>query len=85
MLLVDIPPPKHPWLCIYGTDSNGIEHDVTDLVNEKIEDGQIIDAKWLDAVTGVCPEIWEYMDSSTFDVHQITSDGIVNEVKPKAD
>jgi hypothetical protein len=41
---------------------------------------------WLcDVASETNVEKWEYVDSLTFEVKEITSDGVVNEVKPKTD
>lgn len=88
-LEIEMPPPSHPWLCIYGIvsdDEDQDEIDVTDIINEHVMNGQLVDTSWLEAITGLDSAVrWEYIDSLTFDVREITSDGLVNEVKPKVD
>lgn len=84
-LTIEIPLPSYPWLSLYAIRGDE-EIDVTDLVNSKLAPGQIVTPGWLSYVaneTGV--EKWEYVDSLTFEVKEITSDGVVNEVKPKTD
>jgi hypothetical protein len=79
-----IPLPEHPWLSLAAVRGDE-EIDVTDLVNSKVAKGQLVTPSWLAEITdeaGV--ETWEYIDSLTFDVREIPSDGVVNEVKPKS-
>lgn len=82
-LTLEIPLPSHPWLSISALRADE-ELDVTDLVNSKVEPGQTITPNWLSEISEESNvEKWEYVDSLTFEVNEITSDGVVNEVKPK--
>lgn len=84
-LTVEIPLPTHPWLSLSAV-RNDEEVDVTDLVNSKIAPGQIVTPGWLSDITSETDvERWEFVDSLTFEVREITSDGLLNEVKPKLD
>jgi hypothetical protein len=88
-LIIEIPLPKHPWMCVSGVVGDD-EYDVTDVVNENLAPGERLTYEWL-TENAVIPDpypekvVWEYIDSSTFEVHEITSEGVVNEVKPKTD
>jgi hypothetical protein len=84
-LTLEIPLPDHPWLSISAVRGDD-EVDVTDLVNSKVEPGQTITPSWLSEITGESDvDVWEYINSLTFEVSEITSEGVVNEVKPKTD
>jgi hypothetical protein len=84
-LTLEIPLPTYPWLSIAGVRGDD-EIDVTDLVNDEVEPGQVVTSKWLLELSGEENiEKWEYTDSLTFEVKEITSEGLVNEVKPKTD
>lgn len=84
-LTVTIPLPDYPWLSLTAVRGNE-EVDVTDLVNSKVAHGQTVTPEWLSTITDEADvEKWEYIDSLTFDVREIPSDGLVNEVKPKSD
>ena len=84
-LMIEIPLPTHPWLNIAGVRGDE-EIDVTELVNLKVEREQAVTPEWLAYVSGEENiEKWEYIDSLTFEVKEITSEGLINEVKPKTD
>lgn len=84
-LTVTIPVPDYPWLSITAIRGD-TEIDVTDLVNSLVTPGHTVTPKWLSTITNEADvEKWEYIDSLTFDVHEIPSDGLVNEVKSKSD
>ena len=84
-LTLEIPLPQYPWLTIAAVRGDD-EIDVTELVNIKVEPGQTITPSWLSEITGESDvDVWEYINSLTFEVSEITSDGLVNEVKPKTD
>lgn len=84
-LTLEIPLPSHPWLSISAVRGDE-ETDVTDLVNSRVEPGQTITPTWLSEITEeVNADKWEYVDSLTFEPKEITSDGVVNEVKSKTD
>lgn len=84
-LTIEIPLPEHPWLSISAIRGDE-EVDVTELVNEKVQAGQMITPDWLAEITNeIDVSKWEYVNSLTFEVGEITSDGVVNEVKPKTD
>ena len=84
-LTVEIPLPDYPWLSLSAVRGDE-EVDVTDLVNSKLAPGQIVTPGWLsDVASETNVDKWEYVDSLTFEVKEITSDGVVNEVKPKTD
>jgi len=93
-----IPPPEYPWVYISAFWSDNFEEDVTDIVNEKVTPNEILTPARLVEMTGLTEEQetgvdsititrqvirWEYMDSETFEVREITSDGLVNAVKSK--
>ena len=98
---VEIPGPKYPWLYISAVWDDGEEEDVTDEVEEHVEPGELLTPARLFEITQLEPEErstkqdpltflrklvkWSYMDSLTFEVREITSDGLVNVVKPKSD
>lgn len=86
-LVIELPLPKHPWMCVIGTVGDD-EYDVTDIVNENLPAGERLTREWLVENTDVPTDesvTWEYVDSLTFEVHEIPSEGLVNEVKPKTD
>ena len=84
-LILEIPLPTYPWLSIAGVRGDD-EIDVTELVNIKVESGQTVTSEWLAEISGESNiEKWEYIDSLTIEVKEITSEGLVNEVKPKTD
>ena len=84
-LTIDIPLPTYPWLNIAGLKDDE-EIDVTELVNINVEAGQTVTSEWLAEISGEADiERWEYVDSLTFELKEITSEGLVNEVKPKTD
>ena len=84
-LTIDIPLPTYPWLSIAGVRGDE-EIDITELVNVKVETGQTVTSEWLLQLSGEENiERWEYIDSLTFELKEITSEGLVNEVKPKTD
>jgi hypothetical protein len=84
-LVLEIPLPTYPWLSICAVLGDE-EIDVTELVNTDVEPGQVITTEWLAGLLGGDNiERWEYIDSLTFEVKEITSEGLVNEVKPKTD
>jgi len=88
-LVIEIPLPKHPWMCVSGVVGDD-EYDVTDVVNQNLLPGERLTSEWL-TENAIIPDpfpekvVWEYIDSQTFEVREITSDGVVNEVKPKVD
>ena len=88
-LIIEIPLPRHPWMCVSGVIGDD-EYDVTEVVNEHLPLGERLTPEWLIENTDVpdaSPEtvVWEYIDSLTFEVREITTEGVVNEVKPKSD
>jgi hypothetical protein len=84
-LTIEIPLPDHPWLSISAVRGDE-EVDVTDIVNSKVESGQNVNPSWLSEITGeTSVDTWEYVDSLTFELKEIESEGVVNEVKPKTD
>ena len=100
-LTVEIPLPETPWLYISAIWDDGQEDDVTEIVEELITPNEVITSARLFEMTKFEPEQqivgkdsvvstrkllrWSYMDSTTFEVREITSDGLVNAVKPKTD
>jgi hypothetical protein len=77
-----IPQHPHPWLFIFAMCADDIEYDVTKVVNDAVKPGQLVTPEWLAETTGHTDVLrWEYADSSTFDVCEITSSGVVNEVE----
>ncbi len=84
-LTLETPLPEYPWLTIAAVRGDD-EVDVTELVNSKVEPGQTVTPAWLSEITGESNvDVWEYINSLTFEVDEIPSDGVVNEVKPKTD
>lgn len=80
-----IPAHPYPWLSISGVRGD-TDIDVTDLVNSTVTKGQLVTPSWLESLSEETDiERWEYVDSTTFEVCEITSDGLVNEVKSKSD
>jgi hypothetical protein len=85
LIFMEIPLPQYPWLSISAVRGDE-EVDVTDLVNSKVETGKTVTPEWLAEITEEQNvERWEYVDSVTFELKEIASDGLVNEVKPKTD
>ena len=95
-----IPPPSHPWVYISAVWNDDEEEDLTEVVTEKVMPDELLTPARLLEITGLTEEHttgedsvtssrrivrWEYMDSQTFEVREITSDGLVNAVKPKTD
>jgi len=80
---------------------DGEEQDVTEIVEELVTPNEILTPDRLLEMTKLEAEQqitsgesvvstrklvrWSYMDSVTFEVREITSDGLVNAVKPKTD
>jgi hypothetical protein len=80
---------------------DGEEEDVTEIVEELATPNEVLTPARLLELTKIEPEQsvvgidsvtstrklvrWSYMDSKTFEVREITSDGLVNAVKPKTD
>lgn len=84
-LTIEIPTPEFPWLSLAGIRGDE-EIDVTEFVNSEVEPGEIVTPEWLAEITNKKDVTrWEYIDSLTFEVKEITSEGVVNEVKPKTD
>lgn len=84
-LTIEIPPPEFPWLSIAAIRGDE-EVDVTDIVNNLVIAGQVVTPEWLAYATEEKDvTTWEYISSSTFEVGEITSEGLLNEVKPKTD
>jgi hypothetical protein len=100
-LTVHIPLPETPWLYISAVWDDGQEDDVTEIVEELVTPNEVLTPSRLFEITKIEPEQeitsgesvvstrkllrWSYMDSTTFEVREITSDGLVNAVKPKTD
>ena len=83
---IEIPDPKHPWVYIAAITEDNDETDVTLLVNNLVKPGEILTPERLSEMIGIKDAIrWEYMSISTFEVQTISSEGLVNEVKSKAD
>jgi len=95
-----IPPPYYPWVYISAVWDDGEEEDVTEIVTEKALPDELLTPARLTDISGLVEEHttgedsvtssrrivrWEYMDSQTFEVREITSDGLVNAVKSKVD
>jgi hypothetical protein len=95
-----IPPPSHPWVYITAVWNDEEEEDVTAIITEKVTPDEVLTPARLLEITGLVEEHttgedsvttsrrvvrWEYMDSQTFEVGEITSEGLVNAVKPKID
>lgn len=86
-MILALPAPKHPWVCVLAK-SDGEEYDITDIVNAAVTPGQCVTPEWLSQLIDIPNAndvVWEYVDSTTFEVDKITSIGLVNELKPKAD
>lgn len=85
-LWIEIPPPEHPWIYICALTSTGEEIDVTHIVNHNVKEGDILTPQSLSEMTNIRDAAgWEYMDVFTYEEHEITSDGLVNVVRPKTD
>jgi len=85
-MILALPAPKHPWVCVLAK-SDGEEYDITDIVNSAVTPGQCVTPEWLSHLIDIPNAndvVWEYVDSTTFEVDKITSAGVVNEIKPKA-
>jgi len=92
-----MPTPTHPWVYITAVWNDNECEDVTDIITEKILPNEVLTPSRLLELSGLVEEIasendsarrvtkWEYMDSQTFEVREITSDGLVNAIKPKVD
>ena len=90
-------PPPHPWVYITAVWSDEQEEDVTDIITEKVlpdelltparllEMSGLIEEHMVGEETSRCVVKWEYMSSETFEVAEITSEGLVNAVKSKID
>lgn len=84
-MILTLPAPKHPWVCVLAK-SDGEEYDITDIVNAAVTPGQCVTPEWLSQLIDIPNAndvVWEYVDSTTFEVDKITSIGVVNEIKPK--
>jgi len=83
---IEIPDPKHPWIYIAAITEDNTEVDVTKLVELVILPGEVLTPDSLSVMTNMKNVVrWEYMSISTFEVQTISSDGLVNEVKSKAE
>lgn len=77
-----IPQHPRPWLFMFAMCADDIEYDVTKVVDDAVKPGQLVTPEWLAETTGHTDVLrWEYVDSLTFDVREITSSGLVNEVE----
>lgn len=84
-LWIEIPPPKHPWKYIWAVEEDGRESSVTEIVEEEVKEGETLTPERLAEMTGMNAVRWLYIDIDTYEEHEITSEGLVNVVKPKAD
>ena len=83
---IEIPDPKHPWIYIAAIIEGKDEVDVTELVNNAVKPGEVLTPDRLSEMIGIKDALrWEYMSISTFEVQTISSEGLVNEVKWKAE
>lgn len=94
---INMPEPTHPWVYIVAVWNDKDEEDITDIITEKVTPNEVLTPARLLELSGLVEEIssgdsssrrvtkWEYMDSQTFEVREITSDGLVNAIKPKID
>jgi hypothetical protein len=92
-----MPEPTHPWVYITAVWNDNEYEDVTDIITDKVTANEVLTPARLLELSGLVEEIssgdsssrrvtkWEYMDSQTFEVREITSDGLVNAIKPKVD
>jgi hypothetical protein len=82
---IEIPRPSFPWVYVAAIEEDDIEVDVTTLVETAVKPGEILTPDKLSEITGIKNAIrWEFLNVSTFEVETISSDGLVNEVKWKA-
>jgi len=100
-LIVELPPPAHPWVYISAIWDNDDEDDVTEMVEKVVMPDEVLTPARLLEITEFESEEevtsehsitstrkllrWSYMDSKTFEVREITSEGLVNVVNPKSD
>lgn len=83
---IEIPDPLFPWVYIAAIIEDDTEVDVTNLVDVVVQPGEVLTPERLAEITGVAnAKRWEYLSVSTFEVQTISSEGLVNEVKWKAD
>jgi hypothetical protein len=94
---IHLPDPTHPWVYITAVWNDNEEEDITDIITSKVTSNEVLTPARLLELSGLVEEIasendsphrvmkWEYMDSQTFEVREITSDGLVNAIKPKVD
>jgi hypothetical protein len=97
---IEFPLPDHPWVYISAIWNDESEDDVTDIITEKVTPNEVLTPTRLLEMSGLVETHetgldsvtqsrrivkWEYMNSQTFEVCEITSDGLVNAVKPKTD
>lgn len=90
-------PPSYPWVYVSAVWSDGEEEDVTDIITPKVLPDELLTPARLLEISGLVEEHnsddettrrvvrWEYMSSQTFEVSEITSEGLLNAVKPKID
>lgn len=85
-LEIEIPNPKHPWVYIAAIVEGNQEVDVTMIIDNAVKPDEVLTPDRLSEITGIKNAIrWEYLSISTFEVQTISSEGLVNEVKWKAD
>jgi len=85
-LEIEIPDPKHPWIYISAIIEDAPEVDVTTIVENEVKPEEVLTPERLSEITGIKNAVrWEYLSISTFEIQTISSEGLVNEVKWKAD
>ena len=100
-LIVELPAPAHPWVYISAIWDNDDEDDVTEMVENVVMPDEVLtparlleitefeseeEVTGIDSITSTRKLLrWSYMDSKTFEVREITSEGLVNVVNPKSD
>ena len=72
-------PSKAPWLWIGAELTNGKIVTVTDMVTENVEYDDVVDAAYLETITGITEGVsrWVYLDSKTLNEQEFPPEGIV--------
>jgi hypothetical protein len=67
---------KVPWLWI-GAVYPGNTLDVTEKVDKTVQEGTVVNTKYLNTVTGESPTIWKYLDEKTLEEKEFPSSGFI--------
>lgn len=74
----DIEVKKVPWLWIGAEITPGNFLSVTDIVNDHVESGSIVDIEFLESVTNMTDVIsWKYLDTQTLKEQEFPLTGII--------